>query len=186
MSCRFIYLISLIFMTVALADPASSASGTREDPIPIGTAASLVDGWQFVVLSVNPDATYAINQANQFSVKPQSGNKFVLARIRATYFGKNSSAFAAGYRLMAIGPSSATYSTFKNDAVRIPNAFPNTATYMSGSIEGNICWQVKSFDAGSLVMYDNLTTGTRGDRLYMALYDVDSKQVYSNHGWKYL
>jgi len=173
-------------MTVALAHPASSASGTREDPIPIGTAVSLVDGWQLVVLSVNPDATYAINQANQFAVKPQSGNKFVLARIRATYFGKNSSAFAAGYRLMAIGPSSATYSTFKNDAIRIPNAFPNTATYMSGSIEGNICWQVKSFDAGSLVMYDNLTTGTRGDRLYMALYDVDSKQAYSNHGWKYL
>lgn len=189
MSSRFIYIIYLIFMMVALTYFASAASGTREDPIPIGTTAGLGDGWQLVVLSVNPDATYAINQANQFIVKPQSGNKFVLARIRATYFGKNSSAFAAGYKLMAIGPSSVSYTTFKNDAVRIPNAFPNTATYMSGSIEGNICWQVKSSDANSLQMYDNSVIGTRKEGLYLALYDVESRQVpqvSTNHEWKYL
>jgi hypothetical protein len=146
---------------VALTDFASAASGTREDPIPIGTTASLGDGWQLVVLSVNPE----------------SENKFVLARIRATYFGKNSSAFAAGYRLLAIGPSSVSYGTFKNDAVLIPNAFPNTATYMSGSIEGNICWQVKSSDANSLQMYDNSVMGAHKDGLYLALYDVESRQV---------
>lgn len=178
--------ICLILVMVSLTNFASAATGTREDPIPIGTAVNTGDDWQLVVLSVNPDATYAIRQVNEFNVNPESGNKFVLARIRATYFGKNSSAFKAGYRLMAIGPSSASYSTFKSNVVTIPNPFPDSAASARGSIEGNICWQVKSSDAGSLVMYDNPITNTPHDELYMALYDVESRQASTNHEWKYL
>jgi hypothetical protein len=39
----------------------------------------------------------------------------------------------------------------------IPNDFPGSELFPGGSIQGNVCWQIKSQDAGSLVMYSGLS-----------------------------
>ncbi|HQF17660.1 MAG TPA: hypothetical protein PLI05_11435 [Methanotrichaceae archaeon] len=68
-----------------------------------------------------------------------------------------------------MGPSAIGYSTFENYAGVIPDPLPDSEVFSGGSIEGNIAWQIKSSDAGSLVMYDSPLFG-RSNRLYMALY----------------
>jgi len=160
--------IALILAMLALISTAFAAVGTREDPVPMGTSVDLGDGWVVTVLSVTPDATGIILQENQFNDRPASGNQFFLARVRVEYRGEGSDTFSGSYRLRAVGPSGVGYSTFQNSAGVIPDELPSSEVFTGGSIEGNIAWQIKSSDAGSLVMYDSETSKT--GRLYMALF----------------
>ena len=147
------------------------ATGTREDPIPMSTTVDLGDGWQVAVMSVIPDATNVVLQENPYNSPPKAGNQFFLARVQAKYNGASSATFGGSYRLRAVGPSSVGYSTFANSPGVIPDPLPDSEVFSGGIIEGNIGWEIKSSDAGSLVMYDNpISFGGNSDRVYMALY----------------
>lgn len=163
-----------------------SALGTRENPVPMGTSVNLGDGWVVTVLSVTPDATPIILQENQFNNRPESGNQFFLARVRADYEGEGSDTFDGGYRLRAVGPSGVGYSTFENSAGVIPDELAGSEVFSGGHIDGNIAWQIKSDDAGSLVMYDSKTS--KNGRLYMALFGGETRQsssLSSSRAWEY-
>jgi hypothetical protein len=152
----------------------------------MGTSVNLGDGWVVTVLSVTPDATSIILQENQFNDRPASGNQFFLARVRADYEGDGSDTFDGSYRLRAVGPSGVGYSTFENSAGVIPDELPGSEVFTGGSIEGNIAWQIKSSDAGSLVMYDSKASKT--GRLYMALFGGATTQPSSpssDRAWEY-
>jgi hypothetical protein len=146
----------------------SAANGTREDPIPIGTAADFGDGWQIKVLEVYSNANSIVAEENPFNSLPEEGQQFFLARIELTYTGPDSSKFAAGYRFRAVGPSSVAYSTYGNSVGVIPNKLDNAEAFTGGTIVGNIGWAVNSSDADSLVMYDD--SASKGDRIFMALF----------------
>lgn len=170
--------------SLALNEPAS-ALGTRENPIPMGTSVNLGDGWVITVLSVTTDAIGQILQENQFNDRPTAGNQFFMARVRASYDGAGSDTFGGSYRLRAVGPSGIGYSTFENSAGVIPNPLPGSEVFSGGSIEGNIAWQIKSSDAGSLVMYDS--SSNKEGRLYMALYGgqtLQSSSLSSDKVWE--
>ena len=153
----------------------AQAVGTRKNPVPIGMAVDLGDGWQIAVISVIPDATNAVLRENQFNDPPKTGNRFFLARVQAKYTGTNSATFNGGLRLRAVGPSSIGYSTFENSAGVIPDPLPDSEVFSGGVIEGNIGWEIKSSDANMLVMYDNpISFGASKDRMYMALYGPGS------------
>jgi hypothetical protein len=147
---------------------ASAAAGTREDPIPIGTAADIGDGWLIKVLEVYPNANEIVAEENQFNSPPEGGQQFFLARIELTYTGPDSSEFAAGYRLRAVGPTSVVYSIHGNSAGVIPNKLDKAEAFTGGTVAGNIGWAIDSSDADRLVMYDD--HASKGDRIFMALY----------------
>ena len=165
------------------------ATGTRDDPIPLGTTVDLGDGWQIAVMSVIPDATNFVHQENQFNNPPKAGDQFFLARVQAKYTGAGSATFGGSYRLRAVGPSSVGYSTFANSPGVIPDPLPDSEVFSGGVIEGNIGWEIKASDAGSLVMYDNpISFGDGKSRVYMALYGgpigSSSPSTFSNEqGW---
>lgn len=174
-------------------DPAvKAASGTRENPIPMGTIVDLGDGWEVTVLSVVPNADNAVLQENQFNNPPKSGGQFFLAKVRATYKGSGSSTFRGSYRLRAVGPSSIGYSTFENNVGVIPDPLPDSEVFSGGSIEGYVGWEIRSGDADALVMYDSPLTFGETSRLYMALYggqvssiSFSSSKVWAEKGhWK--
>jgi len=147
------------------------ATGTRDDPVPIGTTIDLGDAWQIRVLQVYPDATNMVLRENQFNDPPKPGNQFFIARVRAKYTGSGSDTFGGSYRLRAVGPSSVGYSTFENSPGAISDPLPDSEVFSGGVIEGNVGWEIKSSDASSLVMYDNpISFGDSKDRMYMALY----------------
>ena len=164
-----------VLIMMVLTGYASAASGSREDPIPMATTVDLGDGWQIVVMSVIPDATNVVHQENQFNDLPKAGDQFFLARVQAKYTGAGSATFGGSYRLRAVGPSSVGYSTFANSPGVIPDPLPDSEVFSGGVIEGNIGWDIKSSDAGSLVMYDNpISLGGNADRMYLALYDKEA------------
>lgn len=147
---------------------ASAAAGTREDPIPIGTAAEIGDGWMIKVQEVYPNANDIVAEENQFNSPPEDGQQFFLARIELTYTGPDSSKFAAGYRLRAVGPTSVAYSTYGNSVGVIPNELDNAEAFTGGAVVGNIGWAINMSDADRLVMYDDYASAD--NRIFMALY----------------
>lgn len=164
--------IMSVFVTLIIVTGcAGAAAGTRDDPVSMVTTVNLGDGWQIAVMSTIPDATNIILQENMFNKQPMAGNQFFLARVQAKYTGAGSATFGGSYRLRAVGPSSVGYSTYENSPGVIHDPLPDSEVFSGGVIEGNIGWEIKSSDAGSLVMYDNpISFGDSKDRVYMALY----------------
>jgi hypothetical protein len=129
--------------------------GTRENPHPFGAAVVLADGWRMRVESITPDATAAVLAENMFNDPPQAGHQFFIARVSATYTGAGSESFDGSYRLRAVGSAAVSYSTFQDSCGVIPDEVPSADVFTGGTVTGNICWQVRSSDATSLLMYDD-------------------------------
>jgi hypothetical protein len=149
--------------------PTPVVAGTRDNPLPIGTAVDLGDGWQLKVLSVQPNATQAVLAANQFNKRPPADHQFFIAQVQATFTGSGSAKFDGGFRLRTVGASAVSYSTFNDSCGVIPNELPDSETFTGGTIIGNLCWDIRSSDAGSLVLYDNPFLGGNKPRVYLSL-----------------
>ncbi len=149
--------------------PTPVAAGTRDNPLPIGTAVDLGDGWQLTVLSVQPNATQAVLARNQFNKQPPADHQFFIAQVQATFTGSGSAKFDGSYRLRTVGASAVSYSTFSDSCGVIPNELPDAETFTGGTITGNLCWDIRSSDAGSLVLYDNPFLGGGKPRVYLSL-----------------
>ncbi|MCY4086251.1 MAG: calcium-binding protein [Actinomycetia bacterium] len=135
--------------------PEPSLAGSRANPIPVGQAATLHDSWVVTVNSVTPNATGLVLAENQFNDPPEAGRQFFIVNISATYTGQGSDWFNSS-RLEAVGPSAVAYSTLGDSCGVIPGDFPDfTNVFTGGTVTGNICWSVRSSDAGSLVMFDD-------------------------------
>ena len=140
---------------------------SRETPYPFGATVSLSDSWSLKILSITPDATQAVLDENMFNDPPATGKQFFIARVQATYNGSGSKRFDGDYRLRAVGQSAVTYTTFNNSCGVIPDDLPDPLTFTGGSIVGNLCWEITSSDAGSLIVYDSPFLGKTGN--FMAL-----------------
>jgi hypothetical protein len=149
--------------------PLAPSEGTRENPVPMSTWVDFGDGWHVRAVAATPEATQEVLDENQFNDPPESGNQFFIAEIEAMYFGTGSDRFDGTFRLRAVGSESVTYSTFSDRCGVTPNELDNPEVFPGGAIRGNVCWQVRSADAVSLVMFDD-AFHTDGDRIYMSLH----------------
>lgn len=136
---------------VVLLQPLPQPGSTREDPIPLGDIAATGD-WRVRVAGTNPNGAADVLAENEFNEPPAPGSQFYIARIEATFTGHRSASFDAGYRLHAVGASAVGY---QSGCGVIPDHFPNTEAFAGGTLAGNVCWEVRSTDASSLVMYDD-------------------------------
>ena len=141
--------------------PSEPSGQSRGNPASLGSSVVTYDGWQVSVVGTAADATAAILQHNRFNDPPEPGHQFFVARIRATYVGPGSSDFDAGFRLAAVGPEGVAYLSFRSSCGVVPDKFEESETFSGGTREGNICWSIRSSDAGGLVMYDDQYDETR-------------------------
>jgi Ca2+-binding RTX toxin-like protein len=148
--------------------PPAQPGTTRENPVPRGVTVTLGDGWQVRVDAVNPNATDAVLAENMFNDPPAPGKQFFIATLTATYSGAGSSRLDGSFRFRAVGASAVSYTTFNDSCGVIPNDMPDTEVFTGGTISGNICWQVTSGDASTLVMYDDPLLDAQ--RIYFALF----------------
>lgn len=147
----------------------TGSMGSKDNPIPIGSAITLDDGWTVTVNRVVPNARKQVLAENQFNDPPAPGTQFFLANVTATYDGATSEAFDGSYRFRAVGPTSVSYSTFENSCGVIPNELSSAEVFSGGTIQGNICWEVKSEDADDLVMYDDPFSFEDTERIFFSL-----------------
>lgn len=120
-------------------------------------------------MSVTPNATAAVLAENQFNDPPQPGDQFFIARVSATYTGPGSSRFDGSFRLRAVGASAVSYSTFNNSCGVIPDKLPDPEVFTGGTIEGNVCWEIRASDASSMVMFDDPFLGDDSKRVYFSI-----------------
>jgi len=163
----FLCMVLMLMASATYASENSVSIGTREDPVPIGTAADIGDGWQIKVLEVYPNANEMVAQENQFNSPPKEWQQFFIARIELTYKSSDSAKFN-DKRLRAVGPSSVIYSTFGNSPGVIPDKLGTAEAFTGGKVIGNIGWAINSSDADKLVMYDS--DASKDNRKFMALY----------------
>lgn len=142
--------------------------GSRENPYSVGTPVDLGDGWRMKVEGSSPDATAAVLAENQFNDPPQAGHQFYMARVTATYLGSGSDSFDGTFRLRAVGTAAVAYSTFDNSCGVYPDQISSTEVFTGGTITGNVCWEVRTTDAASLLMFDDPITSVPR-RLFFAL-----------------
>ncbi len=135
---------------------AKAVGSARERPFPLGVAAPTVDGWDLQVVSFVADATASVNAL------PAGGKVFSIARVRATRTASGPDTFDGSFRLGAVGPAGVVNTTFENSCTGlIPDPISNENVSPGGTIEGNVCWSVRSKDVGSLVLVDEPSTGDR-------------------------
>jgi len=141
--------------------------GSWSSPVPIGIPVSLNDVWDITVVSVLPNANAVVTAENQSNRPPAADNQFFLATVSVKYSGEDSDTFMCRH-LKAVGPSHVGYSACGSSCGRIADALrfdqllsPGTIQVLTGgtveefsrgTIEGNVCWEVLSTDAGELVM----------------------------------
>lgn len=152
--------------------PASPPGATREHPIPRGTSADTGDGWRITVLSVTPNATAAVLAANRYNTPPAPGYQFYIARVHIARTAPASQSFVLGGLggLRTVGASGVAYSTYENSCGVVPDPLTTAEVFPGGAIVGNVCWQVRSSDVSSLVLYyDWYASSVKHQRLYFAL-----------------
>jgi Domain of unknown function (DUF4352) len=148
----------------ATATTAAGSSGNgRANPAKIG---SLVDtgDWKVVVNKVTPDAAAAILAENSFNDPPEAGRQYFMVHVSATYDGDEDSDSAFSLSFKAVGESNVAYSDFEDDCGLVPDDLPvGKDVFKGGTVSGNICWSVKTTDAGSLLMYveDSFSSKTK-------------------------
>lgn len=145
------------------------ATGTRDNPFPLGSRVELGDGWSVTVNEVQPNARKAIQEENQFNDPPASGQRFFLINITATYNGEDAASFDGSYRLRAVGGTNVSYSTFENGCGVVPEELTDTEVFSGGTISGNICWDIAAEDSRDLVMYDDPFSFEDRERIFLAL-----------------
>jgi hypothetical protein len=129
--------------------------GSRQQPLPLGAPLSLFDGWHVIVSGVTPDAWSGIHDAVPSNKGPAPNLQLFMLRVQATYTGTGSALFSE-LRLGLVGPSS-TYDQINNACRLIPDPLLPTLVSEGGIVRGNVCFAVRTSDAGSLAVYDTLT-----------------------------
>ena len=125
---------------------------TIDNRIPTGQFAAVGD-WSIRVVGVTPDATKLILDENQFNDPPLEGNQYFIAELEATYEGDSLDRFSSRHSADAVGDSRVVYGQFETRCGVIPNPIDQAAhAYTLGTVRGNVCWEIESGDADSLML----------------------------------
>ncbi len=143
---------------------------SRDSPLGVGRV-GVVGDFEVSVLSVTPNANDLVT-ADGFSELPTPGNQYFMTRVAVTYVGAAAENPSYDLNPQAVGASSVSYTTFNNMCGF--NSFEDalilaTELFEGGSAEYNVCWQIATADADSLVMYIESNADFNADPVWFAL-----------------
>ena len=122
------------------------------------------------MLSSTPDATDAVLTENPFNDPPAEGRQFHIVEISATYQGTESDFILSGLTLTTVGDSAVAYNNFEDTCGVIPNELDTfNEVFPGGTQTGNVCWQIRSEDANSLVLIVDNAFSFDQERAYIAV-----------------
>ncbi|MBY0690147.1 DUF4352 domain-containing protein [Microbacterium marinilacus] len=135
----------------AAESPAEPEAGSRENPLPIGSAVSTSD-WTVTVNSVTRSATDAVMSGNEFNEAPEDGYEYILVNATMTYTGADSSVPAVGTAIDYVTADGVTINAWDSFAVPEDALDSTTEVYTDGSVSGNVALSVPSATAGDGVL----------------------------------
>jgi hypothetical protein len=144
------------------------AKGTQNNPVPAGDTVRLGD-WEVTVLSTTPNATKAVLGENEFNDPPSAGNQFYMAEVAATYLGSDTDSLFTGITFSVVGDDSVEYS-FDAPCGVAPDGINDFAeVFPGGTVRGNLCWEVGSQAADSLVLIAESFASFDDEPVYMEM-----------------
>jgi hypothetical protein len=125
--------------------------GSRQNPIPLGTAAALDANWTLIVNSVNLDATEQIMATEPFNEAPPEGSVYVLVNITVTYTGTVDNQ-SDEVLVSAVTNSNVEINWFDSIVIAPDFYDPSTSFFPGGSKSGNLVFTVPAAEAQSLIL----------------------------------
>lgn len=123
--------------TVLVLPAVTAASGTQDDPVPLGEFIGL-DDWILAVTDVAFDATELLQDAAEFNMPPPSGMQYVVIGLTGTYRGDNAGQPVVEWQLILgdlIVPGAG------DECGLVPDNLIDVQPMMTGStFEANICF----------------------------------------------
>ncbi len=150
--------------------PSTTVPGTtRDNPVPIGTPIDTTDGWRIIVRSVTPNANKLVTDNHTYRLfPPDEGHQYFVARLTVVNIGETEKyLWSGGDSFQAVGGSNVAY---KEECPQLPDPLTprELIVFPGGSVTGNLCWEIRSGDAKSLVMFYN-PLWRRSERRYFSL-----------------
>ena len=167
----FMAILALMPLSVAGFYQTSSAPDgdgrSRTTPYAPGQAGNVGD-YALRVVGVTPDATVDVLAENMFNSPPEAGNAFFIARIEATYLGRDTGKPGSDLKFNIVGSKNRGYSEYMASCGVIPDSSSQAPElFTEGSVEFNVCWSVPEEEVGSFVMY--VEPWLSNDRVWFAL-----------------
>lgn len=149
------------FVTASFVPP-----GDRLNPYPLGTTATLQDGWQLKVNSalINADTEveavidpYSGSPANP---PPPAGAQYTLVNVSMTY--QEGGSYSLPVYLLGVQAEGAGNAGYNVDACQPPPLDLDsdfTPVFSGQTVTGNLCFEITSNDAASLLLQGRGTAG---------------------------
>jgi hypothetical protein len=133
--------------TVKFAPPGS----TRANPVPLGRPARVNSSWIVTVGPADLDATAEL-LGIAGNAPPRAGAQYAMVYLTATFTGGGPGSLANAAAFYAIGAHGAAYEGC-DQALPPPALHPSDVVYAGQTIGGNVCYEIASKDASSLVLF---------------------------------
>jgi len=132
---------------------AAGLTGTRDDPVPAGTAAPVGQGFTVSIDAVDPDAFAAVEAGGGWASEPEAGNQLVMVDVTVGYSGSEEPVDVGDVSFTAVGGTSGVGVDFYgcsglDDELRSYD----TALMNGGVASGAICGEVPSSDIAGMVL----------------------------------
>ncbi|MGI9579233.1 MAG: DUF4352 domain-containing protein, partial [Microthrixaceae bacterium] len=149
-------------------DGNSADSGTRDNPLAMGTSVEVGNGWLVTVNSANTSANTAVAAAEAFNDPPESGKRYVVVNLSATNNSAESDSPEIDVSLF--GASGEEHDG--GNLVTPPEPRLDTVTELDPgqSTEGNLVFVVDS-DESDLALRLQPLIAVDGDQSWVALGD---------------
>jgi hypothetical protein len=153
---------STVGSTAATAPP-----GSREAPLPLGTAAQVGD-YEVAVVAFVGDATDEVHGANLFNDAPDEDEVYSLVRLRVTYRGDRQGFPAMDLSVGYVGHDSRIYVDHDCGAVRPDSMTDQPEIVAGGSAEGNFCLRMPAAVVGTGAIFVEPLISFRDDKTWWA------------------
>lgn len=129
--------------------PDGSLTRERENPIAVGTATDIGNGWTLTVNGVRPDGTAVLAAASEYNDPPPAGSEYVLVDVTIDYAGEEES-YASSVQLEAAGDSNVVTSGGSCSSSWDESLDQFTEMFSGASVTGEVCFVVDAGDLASL------------------------------------
>lgn len=130
--------------TTTAAPAAAAGAGTRENPIPVGTPATVGD-WSVSFAAAAADAADQIAAENSFNEPAPAGKQFVMSKVSATYNGAGSQTAWIDLRIKFVGVGGNTFGGGTDRCGVLPESLSDAGEVFTGATaSGNECAVVPS------------------------------------------
>jgi negative regulator of replication initiation len=117
----------------------NSEVGSRNNPVALGVPVVIGD-WKVQVISANKDALQSVLASDAYAMRPSSGERYLMIKVKATYIGEESGEPSSDLRFKIVGAHGNTFA--KSCGYSSDTFSENGEAFPGAAVIGNLCFTV--------------------------------------------